>query len=83
MGKPLIVYIAGRIERSRDRYGVIHCALEDYEWEKPSDEPPLTEFYHKGRSFLYSGIAGRTPYRVIMGAPINREGRRSQLRRYW
>jgi hypothetical protein len=59
MIKPATGYVAGRIERSRDRYGVIHCAIDDYDWERPNDEPPLTEFYHKDRPFLYSG-----PYTV-------------------
>jgi hypothetical protein len=59
MRKPTTVYIAGRIERSRDRYGVVYCALDDCDWEKPKDETHLTEFYHKGCLFLYSG-----PYTV-------------------
>jgi hypothetical protein len=40
MRKPTTVYIAGRIERSRDRYGVVYCALDDYDWEKPKEETP-------------------------------------------
>lgn len=53
--KPVVWYAAGRIERDRNRFGLVECSLLGFEPEAWSAIPKVVQETAEGVTFAYSG----------------------------